>query len=144
MGPNRFIFLVIGMFVAKKDLIGRWVAIFDRVRADRDLRVNEFQTRCVVAGNVHEFIICANGSRNVAINNVGYLGFGEFLMSGVIAVGDELWLGGNRRIGRLLGFDDTHMPNHQNIIFQAEKVVTGADMGLVIDEGFNIRTTLDT
>ena len=128
------------MFAANKILSCRWVAIFSRVRTDRNLILNGYQTRCIVSGAVHEFITCEDQDRVSPINRVGYLGFAEFLTAGVIAVGDELWLDGDHLLGHVLGFDDTHMPNHQNIVFQVATIVTGSESGLVPDQEFCIRS----
>lgn len=127
------------MFIAKKEMVGRWVAIMDRIRTDRNLNLNHYQTRCVVAGEIHEFITCVDVKPAGPIHHVGYLGFGEFLSAGVIAVGDELWVGDDLLLGHVLGFDETHMPNHQNIVFRVADVVTGAGSGLVLDKPFSIR-----
>lgn len=128
------------MFVARKELVGRWVAIMDHVRTNRNLTLQDYQTRCVLAGAVHEFLLSEHHDRLGPINHVKYLGFGEFLNAGVIAIGDELWLSRDMCIGCVMGFDETHMPNHQNLVFRTATARTGADLNLVPDQQFTIRS----
>lgn len=127
------------MFVAKREILGRWVAVFEHARRDRNLKLSSLATRCVRAGEVHEFLVCATADSTSVIDHVGYLGFGEFLCAGVICIGDELWLSEQDVFGRILGFDETHMPNHQNVVVQAESITTGAGYGLVPDQMFHVR-----
>lgn len=128
------------IFPEKKPISGRWVAIFDRIRNDRNLIVNDFQSRCIPQGEVHEFLVCNTGfeNRQSVINHVGYLGFGEILNSSVIAVGDEFWIGRDL-IGTILGFDDTHMPNHQNIVIFSKEIRSGFQLELQPDQPFYIK-----
>ena len=43
--------------------------------------------------------------------------------------GDNVTVAG-RLIGQIAGFDETHLPNHLNIVVKAGKSVTGREIGL--------------
>lgn len=47
--------------------------------------------------------------------------------------GDQIFLNDNCT-GRLAGYDETHMPNHMNIVFFSEKGRTGLSMGLSLGD----------
>jgi hypothetical protein len=57
---------------------------------------------------------------------------------GVIIRGDEVYIG-TKLIGKIIGFDDTHMPNHQNIILYASKKKTGVELKINLDEEISIK-----
>jgi len=48
-------------------------------------------------------------------NRVTVLGFFEVETGGIILIGDQASLDG-APIGEVVGFDQTHMPNHMNIL----------------------------
>jgi hypothetical protein len=48
------------------------------------------------------------------------------LNGGVLCAGDEMRVGG-KLVGRLAGFDYTHMPNHMNIVIGAAEDSSGTD-----------------
>ena len=126
-------------FSAKVPMVGRWVAVLDHARRDRGLVLNSHSTRCIHAGEIHEFLVCRTppGQRTGAIDAVSYLGFGEFLVAGVIALGDELWVQG-QPLGEVIGFDETHMPNHQNIVIYSDNTACGSELGLVPYDLFHL------
>lgn len=107
-----------------------WVAVLDHCREARDLRLAPYQTRCVLAGHIHEVIGTDEevGSDRV-VQRVFYLGFARFTEGAVIAVGDLL-ISKHRTIGQVVGFGEAHMPNHLNIVVFSSKRSSGIDLGL--------------
>lgn len=127
------------MFSSRLPVNGHWVAVMRHRRDERNMTPAVWQTRCVRSGEVHELILCRRGlPRGEPINDVSYLGFAEFSTAGVIAVGDRFWAG-ERTIGTLHAFDDTHMPNHFNIVVSTEELVTGSELGLLPGEPCGFR-----
>jgi hypothetical protein len=62
-------------------------------------------------------------------NNICYIGFLELKNSGVLLTGDEvIWNG--KKIGTIAGYDDTHMPNHQNTIVLMDKRISARTLEL--------------
>jgi len=95
----------------------------------RGLKLIPSYTRVLLVNEIHELIITdeKEAGPGKEVNSIGYLGFIEVKKGGVIAVGDRVSLEG-KIIGKIAGFDETHMPNHQNIIIKSERKVTGAGL----------------
>ena len=41
-------------------------------------------------------------------------------------------------IGTIAGFDDTHMPNHMNIVIAQDRLQSGAELGLKLEEPVSV------
>lgn len=63
------------------------------------------------------------------VQRIAYLAFVELADGGVIVAGDAVTAKGIQ-IGAIAGFDDTHMPNHQNTIVRMQTRKSGAEIGL--------------
>jgi hypothetical protein len=116
---------------AKRAVYGRLVKVLTHRRDDRGMALEEFASRCVRRGEVHELVTTdhtetAAGAR---IDRVGFLGFVEIGCAGVIDRGDEVWAGGHL-VGTVLGFDACHFPNHYNILIAAPERLTGPQLDL--------------
>ncbi len=105
------------------------VAVMRGKAENRGLRLIEAVTRAVRKHEVHELILTDqhHQERTRPVDRIAYLAFVEVSRGGVVIVGDEVLLGATR-IGTILGFDDTHMPNHQNIVISAEKRKDGVQL----------------
>lgn len=121
-------------YVQKSAVRGRLVVVLRGRVPDRALELIPQRSRAVLAREVHELI--ATDERDAGpgrtINSIAYLGFAEFSSGGVLVVGDELRIGG-RLIGRLAGYDQTHMPNHMNIIIAVDAARSGDELGLALE-----------
>ena len=100
----------------------------DHTRHDRAIEPSKWQTRCIRAGEVHEFINVGPSPR-YPVDHVEYYGFATFDTSGVLAVGDTLVCDG-RTLGTISGFDETHMPNHYNILVEGPDLRNGHSLEL--------------
>jgi hypothetical protein len=111
-------------------LVARVVAVIDLLRDDRGLRLAAWTSRAIRTGEIHELVATSmeEGASSERIDAVAYLAFVEFTQGGVMLVGSVLRRE-NVEVGRLLGFDDTHMPNHMNLIVQSVRRATGAKLG---------------
>jgi hypothetical protein len=67
------------------------------------------------------------------VNRVSYIAFIEIHRGGVMVVGDEVYWK-NNFLGIVAGFDDTHMPNHQNIVLYSPKRTTGKDLNVNLED----------
>lgn len=98
--------------------------------SDRGLELIKPMSRCVRQHDVHELILtdekCGPGSK---VNQIAYLGFVNLTVSGVVIEGDEVYVD-DRLMGHVAGFDETHMPNHQNIIIYTDFLNTGKALEL--------------
>lgn len=116
---------------AKRAVTGALVKVLVHRREDRGMRLTEHASRCVRAGELHELVTTdhAGTAPGTRIDRVGFLGFVEIGVAGVIDRGDEVRLGG-RAVGRVLGFDACHFPNHYNILIRTDVPRTGAELAL--------------
>lgn len=109
-------------------------------RSDRNLRMEKFTTRCLRSGEIHELLLCApQESQRPRIDRVAYLGFGEICSGGVVEVGDRFSC--HACTGHVLGFDETHYPNHYNVIIVAEPALCGERLDLRPGDEFWIEHT---
>ena len=100
----------------------------DHTRRDRAIQPAKWETRCIITGEVHEFINV--GPRpGYPVDHVEYYGFATFDSSGVLAVGDTLICDG-KSLGTISGFDETHMPNHYNILVAGPTLENGRSLKL--------------
>lgn len=98
-------------------------------RSNRGMKPIIQKTRCVEQGSIHEIIIVEEGvlREKGIVQDTAYIGFTQFLTGGLLECGDLVYLN-NMPLGELAGFDDTHMPNHLNILIQRDSLVTGIDL----------------
>jgi hypothetical protein len=98
-------------------------------RNNRGMKPIVQRTRCVEQGSIHEIIIVEERvvKEKGLIEETAYIGFTQFLTGGLLECGDSVYLN-NMLLGELAGFDDTHMPNHLNILVQRSNLVTGIDL----------------
>jgi enamine deaminase RidA (YjgF/YER057c/UK114 family) len=117
-------------YALKSDVTGQLVVTLDGRMENRGLSLITPPSRCVCRHQVHELILtdepAAMPGRQV--DRIGYLGFFSVEAGGVILRGDAVWLD-EQYIGAVAGFDETHMPNHLNIVIATDKLTTGVETG---------------
>lgn len=127
--------------VDKEDCVAAMVKLLFHTRDDRGMELSEWGSRCVAAGEIHELVTTTDKPVREGdhVNNVGFLGFAEFLQATVLECGDEVWLGSDRRIGKIVGFDECHFPNHYNVLIKVPTLVAAADLNLRTGDSIHIR-----
>ena len=106
----------------KRPVEGDTVALLHIVFEDRGLKLIETKSRTVKRDEIHELMITDEDAEpGGGADRVRAIGFFEITMSGLIVVGDEVRIE-DRVLGRLAGFDVTHMPNHINVVVKAESL----------------------
>jgi hypothetical protein len=115
------------------------VSILGGKLENRGLELIEPISRAVRLHEIHEWIFTNEHirDRTKPINKISYFAFAEVVRGGIILVGDKVLLNGNE-IGNIVGFDDTHMPNHQNIIVGCKKRVDGVQLGTKLGDVVSI------
>lgn len=115
-------------YVKKKDVTGELVAILEGSLENRGLHLIKPISRVLCEDEIHEIIVTdeQDAAPGKTVNAIAYLGFFEVKSGGVIVTGDEVYLKGHF-IGTIAGFDETHMPNHINIIIKAPQRFTGIE-----------------
>lgn len=132
--------LIAGSLCSKKALVwGRVVAVMDAKVSRRGLRLMVPPTRALLSGQIHELMVtdeedAAPGRR---VNGIAYVCFFELERGGVVAKGDKVTLQG-KAIGEIVGFDETHAPNHLNIVIKSSKRKTGKEMGVELGDRLTI------
>lgn len=118
----------------------RWIAILNHKRVQRGIMLTKWQTRVVRQGDIHEILTTPERTEHISrqINLVFYLGFAEF-DAGIIAIGDGFWAEDGSFLGQVLGFDETHAPNHLNILLSSDVMLPGVQRGLRPDHRFFVR-----
>ncbi|MFZ5687810.1 MAG: DUF6917 domain-containing protein [Bacillota bacterium] len=117
-------------YKAKMDVIGRLVVVLDGRLEGRGLQLIRPISRALCRHEIHELIITnERKGPGQQVNRIAYLGFMEILQGGVLVAGDRLYVDG-RLVGEVVGFDETHMPNHWNIVLSGTELRSGKEMGL--------------
>jgi hypothetical protein len=111
------------IFVEKRTIIGVLVAKAHLFLDHRGLSLIPQRTRAVLTDQIHELVLTDdhNAAPSQTVDHVSILGFMEVKTGGIIAVGDSVSVAENV-IGFVAGFDETHMPNHMNIVIAARKL----------------------
>ena len=124
-------------YVKKKEVTGSVIAVLDFTAEKRGLKLIAQPSRAVIQGEIHELIITDDpkAGPDQTVNSVSYLAFVVIENSGVILRNDEVYLD-DEKIGLIAGFDETHMPNHQNIVIQSRSKYTGAEKSIEIGDIF--------
>lgn len=122
-------------YAAKLPIKGKIVVVLDGKLEGRKLQLITPISRALCRHEIHELILTdeETAGPGETVDRIAYLGFFEVIQGGVMVVGDELTVG-DRNIGVIAGFDETHMPNHLNIIIKTSARVSGLERGVQLLE----------
>lgn len=120
-------------YADNRPVSGQLVTLLRGVTDKRGLEIEAYRSRAVIAGQVHELMVTdePDAGPGDKVDRVALIGFFVVEQSGVIVVGANLEID-SRPIGTVAGFNDTHMPNHQNVCIQAQELADGVDLMLAI------------
>lgn len=123
----------------KTEVLGKFVVVLNTCWEKRGLQLITPYTRAMLTNEIHEFITTEEKkvTPGDTVNSTATLGFVQIKKGGVIMVGDEVVIEG-RGIGRIAGFDETHMPNHLNVVIRCKAKKTGFDLGIQPGQGIVI------
>lgn len=110
---------------------GKLVVVLDGHLTGRGLNLIKPPSRAVQKHEIHELILTDEETAipGGVVERVWYAGFFEVLEGGMAIVGSPVTVDGIE-IGTLAGFDETHLPNHLNIIVKSARPATGAELKL--------------
>ena len=109
-------------YYAKSILAGKLAVILDGQYPERGLKLIPQPSRAICRYQVHELIVTDEvAGPGDTVDPIAYLGFVEFYQGGVLVAGDRVMVDGED-IGAVCGFDETHMPNHLNIVLRGERI----------------------
>ncbi|MFZ7103521.1 MAG: DUF6917 domain-containing protein [Peptococcaceae bacterium] len=117
-------------YAKKKNIKGRLVVVLDGKLDGRNLKLMTPISRVLNKYEIHELIFTdeKEAGPGKKVDNIAYLGFFEVEEGSVMVAGDELYLAG-KLTGHIAGFDETHMPNHLNIVIKTREMLTGLELG---------------
>lgn len=118
----------------RSPLEGIFVGVM-RLKLDaRGLQLIPQGSRCIRRHDVHELIITEEKTEpGGRADRVAYLGFVEFARGGVMLTGDEVRVG-ETLVGTIAGYDETHMPNHLNIVLTGAATTSGVERGIALGQ----------
>lgn len=97
----------------------------------RGMRLAPAGSACISRGEIHELVVTTDDTdrAGAVVDHVAYVGFIEFLDPAMLTRGDTFWVG-DRLLGEFAGYDESHMPNHLNLVLRGECLVTAEDLDL--------------
>lgn len=116
---------------SKVDIHGKFVVVLDGWLENRELTLIQPISRAFPNGSIIELIGTddTGAGPGKRVDKISYIGFVELQNGGVLLVGDEvIW--NDETVGTIAGYDDTHMPNHQNVIITMKTRKSGQELGL--------------
>jgi len=121
-------------YVSKRVVRGRVVCVLDARSQRRGMQLELHPSRAVRAGEIHELALTDDPAAGpgARVDRVAYVGFVEMERGGVILVGDRVSVGG-RELGRVVGFDYTHFPNHMSILVRGPQWKSGQELGIAVE-----------
>ena len=120
--PYDFKKITPSVYGDRRPVEGETVALLHISFDDRGLKLIETKSRTVKRNEIHELMITdEDAAPGGGADRVRAIGFFEITESGLIVAGDEVFIE-DRRLGTLVGYDVTHMPNHINVVVRAESL----------------------
>lgn len=121
-------------YAAKRVIRGKLAVILRGKLEQRGLELISTISRAVLKNEVHELIVTdqENVGPGSKVDKIAYIGFVEITAGGVMTVGDTLTCQ-DKALGRVIGFDETHLPNHLNIVLASDSRSDGIEQNLELE-----------
>lgn len=131
--------IIASPYYKKSDIEGVCVAILDLRMRNRNLELIIPMSRVLREGEIHEFIAteqhsCCGGK----VDDIAYVAFYEIVKGGIVLRGDTVF-SHERALGYIAGYDETHMPNHLNVVLHVSELKTGKELGIALGDKLVIR-----
>ena len=122
-------FVTLATYTANRPVKGEAVTVLDSTHEQRELKLISTYSRALPKNSIHELIATDETGKKPGdtVNRIAYLAFFEVSRGGCIIVGETLFVDG-KAIGEIIGFDETHEPNHINIIIGVKQRRTGPQL----------------
>jgi len=129
---------VVGKTIKRKTK-GQMVAVSGRSSDERGLSLIPQPTRVLCKNEIHELITTdeVGAGPNKTVDRIGIIGFFEITQGSYVIVGDPVFING-KETGKVAGFDETHLPNHFNIVVLSPKRSSGLEAGFNIGDRVSI------
>lgn len=121
-------------YYRKTEFRGRLFAILDWQVEDRGLTIMPHISRAVRSGDILELITTDETGKKAGdgVDRIATIGFAEVAEAGLLLSGDVISIA-KSEIGHIVGFDETHMPNHLNVIVEVASRKTGRAFDFDLD-----------
>ena len=128
-------FVTLATYAANRPVNGAVVTVLDSSHEARGLKLISTYSRALPKNSIHELIATdeTGAKPGGTVDCIAYLAFFEVSRGGCIIVGETLWLS-QRAIGTVVGFDETHEPNHINIVVGVERRQTGRQLKFSVEK----------
>jgi hypothetical protein len=126
-------FVTLSTYAANRPVEGEVVTVLDSTHEARGLKLISTYSRALKQNSIHELIATDEGDQKPGgtANRIAYLAFFEVTRGGCIIVGETLFVDGEP-IGEIIGFDETHAPNHLNLILGVKTRATGLQLKIAL------------
>ena len=126
-------FVTLATYAANRPVAGEAVTVLDSTHESRGLKLIPTYSRALQKNSIHELIATDEAEKKPGgtVNRIAYLAFFEVTRGGCILVGETLFVDG-KPIGQILGFDETHEPNHINILIGVKQRQTGPQLKIKV------------
>ncbi len=123
----------------KREMKGQMVAVLGSSSDERGLSLIPQLTRVLCKNEIHELITTdeVDAGPNRTVDRMGVICFFEITQGSYVIVGDPVFING-KEIGKVAGFDETHLPNHYNIVVLSPKRFSGLEAGFFIGDRVSI------
>ena len=126
-------FVSLATYAANRPVKGGVVTVLNSAHELRGLKLISTYSRALPKNSIHELIATDEAGKKPGdrANRIAYLAFFEVGRGGCIIVGETLFVDG-KTIGQIIGFDETHEPNHLNIIIGVKQRRTGPQLKIKV------------
>ncbi len=116
VAPHDFRRIKPGVYGKRRTVEGEVVAVLHVSFQDRGLDLIEAKSRAVKLNEIHELMTTDEDAQpGGGADRVRAVAFFEVTRPGLIVTGDRVTVG-VKALGALAGYDETHMPNHMNVV----------------------------
>ena len=126
-------FVSLATYAANRPVKGEAITVLNSTHEQRGLKLIPTYSRALPKNSIHELIATDETGKKPGdtANKIAYLAFFEVSRGGCIIVGETLFVDG-KAIGEIIGFDETHEPNHLNIIIGVKSRKTGPQLKISV------------
>jgi len=127
--------ITLSVYGDRRPVTGEIVALLHITFEDRNLELIHSRSRGLRKNEIHELMITdeEDAGPGGGADRVSAIAFFEVLNGGLAVVGDKVTIA-NRDLGRVAGYDMTHMPNHMNVLVKSETLDAGPiEVGATIE-----------
>ena len=121
--PYDFKRITPSVYGYRRPVKGEIVALLHVYFKDRGLELIETKSRALCKDEIHELMITdeEGAAPGGGAERVRAIAFFEIKQPGLIVVGDKVSIQ-DKKLGKVAGYDETHMPNHMNILIKSDSV----------------------